>query len=162
MRAVMHEQIPGIGNQRTRNESAACDQIDQRETNPYLPKNCENRAVGVGMMLPMFGRCEAMQHKAMNDIFGEGPCNDAAPASTFKMTSGGTSYQWQLAGGTDIMGGNGIGIASQRYCKVNTIADRSGTVVDLKTDDTGSATSYGYFTVTESLCAKRFGMKKEI
>jgi hypothetical protein len=83
------------------------------------------------------------------------------PASSFSMTSGGTSYQWQLAGGTDIMGGNGVGIASQRYCKVNVITDRSGTVVDLKTDDTGSATSYGYFTVTESLCAKRFGMKKE-
>lgn len=83
------------------------------------------------------------------------------PASTFKMTSGGTSYQWQLAGGTDIMGGNGVEIASQRYCKVNVITDRPGTVVDLKTDDTGSATSYGYFTVTESLCAKRFGMKKE-
>jgi hypothetical protein len=83
------------------------------------------------------------------------------PASSFKMTSGGASYQWQLAGGTDIMGGNGIGIASQRYCKVNAIADHSGTVVDLKTDDTGSATSYGYFTVMESLCAKRFGMKKE-
>ena len=70
-------------------------------------------------------------------------------------------YQWQLAGGTDIVGGNGVGIASQRYCKVNVITDRSSTVVDLKTDDTGSATSYGYFTVTESLCAKRFGMKKE-
>ena len=83
------------------------------------------------------------------------------PASSFRMTSGGTSYQWQLAGGTDVMGGNGVGIASQRYCKVNVITDRSGTVVDLKTDDTGSATSYGYFTVTESLCAKRFGMKKE-
>ena len=78
----MHEQIPGIGNQRTRNESAACDQIDQRETNPYLPKNCEDRAVGVGMMLPMLGRCDAMQHKAMNDIFGEGPCNDAGGEST--------------------------------------------------------------------------------
>jgi hypothetical protein len=39
MRAVVHEQIPGIGNQHARNESAACDRIDQRETNPYLPKN---------------------------------------------------------------------------------------------------------------------------
>lgn len=83
------------------------------------------------------------------------------PANTFRMASGGTSYQWQLAGGTDIMVGNGIGTASQRYCKVNVIADRSGAVVDLKTDDTGSDTSYGYFTVNESLCAKRFGMKKE-
>jgi hypothetical protein len=83
------------------------------------------------------------------------------PVSTFKMSSGGASYQWQLAGGTDIVGGNGVGIASQRYCKVNVITDGSSTVVDLKTDDTGSATSYGYFTVTESLGAKRFGMKKE-
>jgi hypothetical protein len=83
------------------------------------------------------------------------------PASTFKMTSGGTSYQWQLAGGTDVVGGDGMALASQRHCKVNVVADRSGTVMDLKTDDTGSATSYGYFTVTESLCAKRFGMKKE-
>src|SRR6266436_5378589 len=52
MRAVMHEQIPGIGNQRTRNESAACDQIDQRETNPDLPKDCEDRVVGIGVMQP--------------------------------------------------------------------------------------------------------------
>jgi len=32
-------------------------------------------------MQPMFGRCEAMQHKAMNDIFGKGPCNDAPAKS---------------------------------------------------------------------------------
>jgi hypothetical protein len=50
MRAVVHEQIPGIGHWHARNERAACDQIDQRETNPYLPKNCEDRVVGVGMM----------------------------------------------------------------------------------------------------------------
>jgi hypothetical protein len=83
------------------------------------------------------------------------------PASAFRMSSGGTSYQWQLAGGTDIVGGDGLALASQRYCKVNVITDRSNIVVDFKTDDTGSATSYGYFTVNESLCAKRFGMKKE-
>ena len=71
------------------------------------------------------------------------------------------AVRWQLAGGTDIIGGNGVGIASQRYCNANVVADRSGAVVDLKTDDTGSATSYGYFTVTESLCAKRFRMKNE-
>src|SRR5258708_19444018 len=78
MRAVMHEQIPGIGDKRACNESAAYDQIDQRETNPYLPKNCEDRVVGISVMQPMFGRCEAMQHKAMNDIFRKGPCTDAA------------------------------------------------------------------------------------
>jgi hypothetical protein len=83
------------------------------------------------------------------------------PASSFRLTSGGSSYQWQLAGGTDVVGGNGIGMASQRYCKVNVMTDSSGKVIDLKTDDTSSATSYGYFAVNESLCAKRFGMKKE-
>ena len=83
------------------------------------------------------------------------------PATVFKMNSGGVSYQWQLAGGADIVGGNGVALASQRYCKVNVITDRSNKVVDLKTDDTGSNTSYGYFMVNESLCAKRFGMKKE-
>jgi len=81
------------------------------------------------------------------------------PVSSFRLTGGGASYQWQLAGGTDIVGGNGIGSASQRYCKVNVITDRPGTVVDLKTDDTGSATSYGYFAINESLCAKRLGIK---
>ena len=94
-------------------------------------------------------QCGRLAANALAALFGP-------PASTFKMSSGGASYQWQLAGGTDIVGGNGVGIASQRYCKVNVITDRSSTVVDLKTDDTGSATSYGYFTVTESLCAKRF------
>jgi hypothetical protein len=83
------------------------------------------------------------------------------PVGSFRLTNGGSSYQWQLAGGTDVVGGNGVGSASQRYCKVNVVTDRSGTVVDLKTDDTGSATSYGYFTINESLCAKRFGMKAQ-
>src|ERR1700730_14234244 len=76
MRAVVHEQIPGIGTWRARNESAACDQIDQRETNPYLPKNCEDRAVGIGMMSTMFDWCEPMQHKAMNEILRKGQSDD--------------------------------------------------------------------------------------
>src|SRR5260370_2098767 len=77
MRAVMHEQIPGIGSERARNESASRDQIDQRETNPYLPKNCDDRFVGIGVMQPMFGWCETMQHETMHDIFGKGPRNDS-------------------------------------------------------------------------------------
>jgi hypothetical protein len=97
MRAVMHEQIPGIGNQRTRNESAACDQMDQRETNPYLPKNCEDRAAGVGVILPMFGRCETMQHKAKNDIFGKGPCNDAAGETASELILSGESASRTIA-----------------------------------------------------------------
>jgi hypothetical protein len=47
------------------------------ETGPYLPKNIEDRLVLVGMMKRILGWYEAMQHKAMNNIFGKGPGNDA-------------------------------------------------------------------------------------
>ena len=66
MCAVMHEQIPAIGEQRARKESAAGHQIDKRETAPNLPKNCEDCAIRVGMMKPMLGWYEIVQHKAMN------------------------------------------------------------------------------------------------
>src|SRR5713226_7320865 len=46
------------------------------QTNPYLPKNCEDRVVGIGVMQSMLGRCETMQHKAMHDIFRKGQRND--------------------------------------------------------------------------------------
>src|SRR6266550_975277 len=78
MGAVVHEQIPGIGNQHARKESAATDQIDQRETSPYLPKNREDCPIGVGMVSPMLSWREIVQHKTMNDVFGKGPRNDAA------------------------------------------------------------------------------------
>jgi hypothetical protein len=46
----MHKQIPSIGNQRARQECATGNRIDERETNPYLPENCKDRLVGIGMM----------------------------------------------------------------------------------------------------------------
>lgn len=70
---MMHKKIPRVCDERASNEGAAGDQISQHETNPYLPKDCEDRLVGVGMMQPMLGRREAMQHKAMNKIFGKSP-----------------------------------------------------------------------------------------
>jgi hypothetical protein len=78
MRAVVHEQIPGIPNKRARNENAACDEIDQRETNPYLPENLEDRSIGACVVQAMFSRREIVQPKAMNDIFGKGPRNDTS------------------------------------------------------------------------------------
>ena len=50
MRAVMYEQIPTIGDERARNYSSTGNQIDERETNPYLPKDRENRFVRICMM----------------------------------------------------------------------------------------------------------------
>ena len=77
MRAMVYEQIPGIRNKRARNENAACDEIDQRETNPYLPENCEDRSIRICVVQRMFSWREMVQHKAVNDIFGKGPRNDA-------------------------------------------------------------------------------------
>ena len=48
--AVMHKKIPGVCDERPGNESAAGDQIDQRATNPDLPKDFEDSLVGVGMV----------------------------------------------------------------------------------------------------------------
>lgn len=77
MGAVMHKQVPGIGDQSARKESAAGDQIDQRKTTPYLPEDGEDRLVRVGMMKAVSGWHETMQHKAVNAIFGKGPRNNA-------------------------------------------------------------------------------------
>jgi hypothetical protein len=42
MCAMMHKKIPRVCDERASNESTAGDQISQRETNPYLPKDCED------------------------------------------------------------------------------------------------------------------------
>ena len=73
----MHRQIPSISNERARKESSAGDQIDERETSPYLPKNCEYRLIGISMMHSMSRWNEIVQHKPMNDIFDKGPYDDA-------------------------------------------------------------------------------------
>jgi hypothetical protein len=74
--AVMHKQVPSISNQRARKEGSVNDQIDERETSPYLPKNCEHRPIGVCMMRPMSRWNEIVQHKPMNEIFEKGPRDD--------------------------------------------------------------------------------------
>jgi hypothetical protein len=47
---VMHEQIPGMGNQCPGQENAADDEVDDCETSPYLPENDEDRFVRTGVM----------------------------------------------------------------------------------------------------------------
>src|SRR5580700_307545 len=57
------------------------------------------------------------------------------PASTFKMNSGDTSYIWQLGNQTNAAGGNGVAIASTRFCKVSVVASKTGIVTLLNTED---------------------------
>ena len=75
------------------------------------------------------------------------------PASTFKMSKGETSYMWQLTSQTSIATYHGSGMAQTDYCKVNVIAERSGIISEVTTQDTTNS-------VGESLCAKRLGMQR--
>ena len=53
------------------------DNIDECETSPYLPENCEHRLIGVYMVHAMSRWNEIVQHKPMNKIFDKGPHDDA-------------------------------------------------------------------------------------
>src|SRR6476646_11847680 len=57
------------------------------------------------------------------------------PASTFRMNSGETAYQWQLSSVTQIDTYKGVGAAKTQYCKVTVIASPKGTVTKLTTED---------------------------
>ena len=85
------------------------------------------------------------------------------PTSMFKMNSGRTSYQWQLANQTDIaVNRYGSGSASTQYCKVTVIASPTGVVSQLNTEDSnmfsGMTAAAGVY---ESLCAHRLGMRPQ-
>ena len=67
----MHKKIPSVCDERPSDKSSPGYQIGHGETNPDLPKDCDDRLVGVGMMQPVLGWREAMQHKAVNKIFGK-------------------------------------------------------------------------------------------
>ena len=73
----MHKKIPGVCDERPSDKSSPGYQIGHGETNPDLPKDCEDRLVGVGMVQPMLGWRKAMQHKSVNKIFGKSPSDHA-------------------------------------------------------------------------------------
>ena len=73
----MHKKIPGVCDERPSDKSSPGYQIGHGETNPDLPKDCEDRLVGVGMVQPVLGWRKAMQHKSVNKIFGKSPSDHA-------------------------------------------------------------------------------------
>jgi hypothetical protein len=82
------------------------------------------------------------------------------PATTFKMNSGETSYQWQLSAVTDIDTDRGSGTASTRYCKVSVIASPTGIINQLNTEDANAGGGLiGAFGGWGSMCARRLGIK---
>jgi hypothetical protein len=84
------------------------------------------------------------------------------PASTFKMNSGDTSYVWQIGNQTNINTDRGSGIASTRFCKVNVIASKAGTVSQLNTEDSNAGGGIeGALGMYGSICANRLGMERQ-
>jgi hypothetical protein len=90
------------------------------------------------------------------------------PSSSFRLNSGGTSYEWQLAARTDadFSGGNGYvsGSSKTKFCKVRIIAAPNGVVSSLDTEDTSGgvvAAIAGVSVVNKSLCAEHLGIRKD-
>jgi hypothetical protein len=77
------------------------------------------------------------------------------PASSFQMTGGGASHQWQLGEQTNIrVSEHGYGSASTRYCKVRAVTDATGIVTSISTEDSSNL-------LGESLCAMRLGIFRQ-
>jgi hypothetical protein len=84
------------------------------------------------------------------------------PTSTFKMNSGESSYIWQLGNQTDVAVDRGYGSMSTRFCKVNVIASKTGTVTQLTTEDSNAGGGvYGAMGLYGSICANRLGMERQ-
>ena len=82
------------------------------------------------------------------------------PASTFKMNSGDTSYIWQLGNQTNAVGGNGVAMATTQFCKVSVIANKTGVVSQLNTEDSNAGCGLGAVVgMYGSICANRLGIQ---
>lgn len=90
------------------------------------------------------------------------------PASQFKMSTGETSYLWQLSSHTNVDATRdryGIsGTATTKFCKLNVIASPNGMVTKLATEDgsTGRTEAIGNFDIHGSVCAHYMGIRKQL
>jgi hypothetical protein len=83
------------------------------------------------------------------------------PASTFKMNSGDTSYIWQLGNQTNIVADRGTGAATTQFCKVSVIANKTGIVTQLNTEDANAGGGlYALTGALGSICANRLGIER--
>lgn len=84
------------------------------------------------------------------------------PASTFKMNSGDTSYIWQLGNQTNINTDRGSGIASTQFCKVSVVANKTGVISQLNTEDSNAGGGLGAtLGMFGSICANRLGIERQ-
>ena len=84
------------------------------------------------------------------------------PSSTFNMNSGDTSYIWQLGNQTDIVADRGSGIASTQYCQVSVVANKTGVISQLNTEDSNAGGGLGgALGMYGSICANRLGIERQ-
>jgi hypothetical protein len=88
------------------------------------------------------------------------------PASSFRMSTGETSYLWQLGSHTNVdvtrdrYGASGT--AATTFCKITVIASPAGIVTRLTTEDgsMGRTQSIGTLDFYGSVCANQLGISK--
>ena len=132
------------------------------------------RVLYVGALCMFLGGCYASTQEVRAKLGDEyiGKSVDALvlqfgpPASQFKMSTGETSYLWQLSSNTNVeltrdrFGSSGT--ATTKFCKLNVIASATGMVTKLATEDgsMGRTEAIGNFDVYGSVCAHYMGIRK--
>ena len=133
------------------------------------------RGLYVGTLCVFLGGCYASSQEVRARLGDEyvGKSVDALvlqfgpPASQFKMSTGETSYLWQLSSNTNIdltrdqYGSSGT--ATTKFCKLSVIASPNGMVTKLATEDgsMGRTEAIGTFDVYGSVCAHYMGISKQ-
>ena len=78
------------------------------------------------------------------------------------MNSGDTSYIWQLGNQTNIATDRGTGVATTHFCKVSVIANKTGIVTQLNTEDANAGGGlYALTGALGSICANRLGIGRQ-
>jgi hypothetical protein len=73
MRAIVDGQVPSVGDENAGQNGASCRQVNDRESEPHLPKDLVNRDLRSCVMYSVLYRGKGMQHKAVNDVLGQSP-----------------------------------------------------------------------------------------
>jgi hypothetical protein len=134
------------------------------------------RILGVVALCAVLGGCAASKQEVVTRLGDQyvGKSVDALvvqfgpPASSFRMTTGDTSYVWQLTAVTNIDVSSdrygSSGTAKTNFCKVSVIASPTGIVTRLTTEDssgTGGLLGAAGVDIYGSVCARHLGMKRE-
>ena len=73
----MDRQIPGVGEEGAgQNGSSRC-QVNNKKNEPLFARRSVDSVPACVMNAVLYYRCDGMQHRAMRNVFGQGPRHDA-------------------------------------------------------------------------------------